>query len=232
MFGKIIKMLGIGLAVSTQTSAANLPTPYKDDSINFMYNLLFCDEPSLFNKTNGGETTNWEEALFVNPNEDSIRSLAEHSEVESRIRILAYNWLRKNEKPIQKGVLLGVIIEVPLEGGLDTLAAYSDGRVRYINQTGKLSVVEVGGSKDIEKLAKELISVSIPVIQKIGPWEEGRLPPPKKGSIRMTFLVSDGLYFGEGPLVLMQKDSMAAPVISKAIELLQTVVDRTLENQN
>jgi hypothetical protein len=43
--------------------------------------------------------------------------LAENIEEESRVRILAYNWLRENKSTITKGILLGVIIEVPLEGG-------------------------------------------------------------------------------------------------------------------
>lgn len=231
MIRKILNLFGIGLVVSTQANALELPKPYAEDSVNFMYNLLFCDEPSLFNKTNNGKSSYWEEALFVKPNEKSVRELAENTEEESRVRALAYNWLRENQKPLTKGIVLGVIVEVPLDGGLDTLAAYSDGRVRYINQTGKLTVVELGGSAELEKLAKELVDVSVPVVKKIGPWEKNRLPPPSKGNIRMTFLVSDGLYFGEGPLAIMQKEPMAAPVINKAVQLLQTVVNTTLENQ-
>lgn len=231
MISKILKVFGVGLVVSTQANAIEMPKPYKEDSVNFLYNLLFCDEPSLFDIANGGNPTYWEEALFSSPNESRVRELAESTEEESRVRVLAYNWLRKNKKPLTKGVLLGVIVEVPLEGGLDTLAAYSDGRVRYINQTGKLTVVESGGSAEIEKLAKELVGVSIPVVKKIGPWENVRLPPPAKGNIRMTFLVSDGLYFGEGPLAMMQKEPMAAPVINKAVQLLQSVVNTTLENK-
>lgn len=231
MIGRLLRLFGIGVAVSAQASALELPAPYSKDSVNFMYNLLFCDEPSLFNKFGEGEPTYWEKALFLDPNEKNVRGVAENIEEESRVRVLAYNWLRKNNKSLAKGILLGVIVEVPLEGGLDTLAAYSDGRVRYINQTGKLTVVELGGSKEIEVLAKELVNVSVPVVKKVGPWGKDRLPPPEEGNIRMTFLVSDGLYFGEGPLAIMQSEPMAAPVISKAIQLLQTVVNTTLENQ-
>ena len=231
MIGKFLKIFGIGVAISTQADAIELPTPYDKESVNFMYNLLFCDEPSLFNKSGDGSPAYWEETLFVSPNEKNVRALAENTNEESRVRALAYNWLRKNKKTLTKGILLGVIVEVPLEGGLDTLAAYSDGRVRYINQTGKLTVVELGGSVSIEKLAKELVEVSTPVVQKLGPWEKDRLPSPAAGNIRLTFLVSDGLYFGEGPLNIMQGEPMAAPIIRKAIELLQAVVNTTIEEQ-
>jgi hypothetical protein len=46
----------------------------------------------------------------------------------------------------------------------------------------------------------------------------------------LTFIVSDGLYFGQGPFEMMKNDSMAAPVVNKSIELLQAVINKTLEN--
>jgi hypothetical protein len=62
------------------------------------------------------------------------------------------------------------------------------------------------------------------VVEKIGPWGKPRLAAPKAGNIRLSFLVSDGLYFGEGPFELMQREPLAAPTIQKAVELLQLVV--------
>jgi len=41
----------------------------------------------------------------------------------------------------------------------------------------------------------------------------------------MTFLVSDGLYFGEGPFGALQQDRMAGPVLAKATQLLQRAVE-------
>jgi hypothetical protein len=62
-------------------------------------------------------------------------------------------------------------------------------------------------------------------VSQIGPWEKRRLPPPKLGYIRMSFVVSDGLYFGEGPFEVMQNDAMAGPIVQRAGELLRAVVD-------
>lgn len=208
----------------TQVHAMNLPAPYKTDEANFIYNLLFCDEPSMFVPKDQSTPADWEIALFSNPNEKEIRKIAENTKQESRVRVLAYNWLRNNTHSVPKGLLLGVIVEVSLENGLDVLAAYPDGRVRYINQTGKMTIIE-GGAPAIESLANELVTKSNVVVSSIGPWDKARLPAPSRGTIRLTFLVSDGLYFGEGPFSLMQKDPMAAPVINKAVELLQAVVN-------
>jgi hypothetical protein len=123
---------------------------------------------------------------------------------------------------------LGVIVEVFLKQGLDVLAAYPDGRVRYLNQSGKIAVFE-GGPPQVEALAKELVAVSQAVVNKIGPWEEKRLAPPRRGNARMTFLVSDGLYFGEGRFHVLQQDAMGGPVLAKAAELLQHAVDAALK---
>jgi len=115
-----------------------------------------------------------------------------------------------------------VIVEVPLASGLDTLAAFSEGGVRYVNQSGKLLVIE--GVADVLPLVKRLIAASEPVVSRIGPWDKPRLAPPKLGNVRLTFLVSDGLYFGEGPMSVMQGDAMAGPIIGQATQLLQAVV--------
>jgi hypothetical protein len=45
----------------------------------------------------------------------------------------------------------------------------------------------------------------------------------------MTFLVSDGLYFGEGPFETLQKDALGGPVLAKAAQLLQLVVEMGLK---
>ena len=44
MICKILNLFCIGLVVSTQANTLELPKPYAEDSVNFMYNLLFCDE--------------------------------------------------------------------------------------------------------------------------------------------------------------------------------------------
>ena len=119
-------------------------------------------------------------------------------------------------------MLLGVIVEVPLDGGLDVLAAYSEGGVRYLNRSGKLAVFE--GIEALQPLVRDLLTASEAVVARIGPWDKPRRPPPTSGSVRLTFLVSDGLYFGEGPISVMQRDPMAGPVIERAAELLSSVV--------
>jgi hypothetical protein len=42
--------------------------------------------------------------------------------------------------------------------------------------------------------------------------------------MRMTFLVSDGPYFGEGPPAKFLEDRCGAPVVMAALELVQVAV--------
>lgn len=227
MFRKLLALVGVvGIGGNV---AAGTPgyAPYKQPEINHIYNLLFCDDFEAFRPKSDSNPAPWQVTLFHTPvNPEQVRTLAEDIHAEGRIRALAYTWLRSHGHPVPKQVLLGVIVEVPLDGGLDVLAAFTDGGVRYINQTGKLAVVE-GGLPETGPVVSQLLQASQSTISRIGPWEKGRLPPPKNGNIRLTFLVSDGLYFGEGPMSVMLQEPLAAPVIQQATKLLQMVVNST-----
>ena len=112
-----------------------------------------------------------------------------------------------------------MIIEVGLEHGLDTLAAYKDLRVRYINQSGKMIIWETR-KPIIDTKIRKLFQEAQPIIEKIGPWNKPRLSPPPAGMMRLTFLVNDGLYFGEGTMRDLGRSPLAGPVVTAATELL------------
>jgi len=128
---------------------------------------------------------------------------------------------------VPSGCLLGVILEWPQENGLDVLAAFPDGRIRYINHTEKLAIVD-STPLDLVEQADELLRVSQHIVDRSGPWDRPRLPPPKGDLIRMNFLVSDGLYFGQGSYSALMADPFAPPVINAAILLLEMLVDGAL----
>jgi hypothetical protein len=202
-------------------------SPYGLEASNEIYNLLFCDDPKAFAPRPGETPADWQAALFTEPESaDRVRALAGDASMDARVRVLACAWLRTHGHAVEGKDLLGVIVEVPLDGGLDTLAAFADEGVRYINQTGKMSIFE-GPIAALSPRVKRLFEASRAVVARIGPWDKARMPPPRRGHVRLTFLVSDGLYFGEGELSVFQRDSMAGPVIHAASELLQQVVALT-----
>ena len=223
MIRKLFATLGLGVSKASGAVAAPPYSPYSKEATNEIYNLLFCDDMSSFSPKAGQRPVPWQAALFSDPPDIlALESLATDSSQEGRTRSLAYWRLRSVGKTVPTKALLGVIVEIPLAAGLDTLAAYSDGGVRYINQTGKMAVFE--GIASLQPLVQDLFSASQTVVDRIGPWERARLPPPKSGNIRLTFLVSDGLYFGEGSTPQMQRDPVAGQIIQNASALLAQVV--------
>jgi len=198
--------------------------PYKDSSTNLVYELLFCDNLDLY-KNNSQQPDNYPWDILFSADTAGLEKIIADPEVESRIKILAYNKLLFNGQKADKKELLGVIVEIGLDNGLDVLASFKDGTARYINQTGKMIIWET--SDDISNdLTNKLFDDSYKVVVKIGPWDKPRRPSPEKAIVRITFLVSDGLYFGEGPIDVLFSDPMAGPALSSATDLMKYLTEK------
>ncbi len=204
--------------------------PYQDEAINKMYHILFCDDADAFRAVSESPNDRFAPLFAPRFDEAKLRALADDVGVESRLRLLAVNRLRAEGRDTGPKQLHGIVAEVALDGGLDTLAAYADGRVRYINQTGKMSIIEGQVPELIDKITK-LFDAAKPLVARIGPWDKDRLPPPTKGNVRLSFLVSDGLYFGNGPMEQLSRDPLGGPVLLAAAELLNATVEFALAAQ-
>ena len=181
---------------------------YPDRARNEIYNLLFADDV---------------DALKPAAPEADLAAVAADHDAESRVRAVAYRRLRAEGKtPAGDPPLLGTIVEIALDEGLDTLAAYADGRIRYINHAGSMSMVEDG--TPLRAQVDGLLLASQSVVGKIGPWTGERLPPPPTGQARLTFLVGGDIYFGQAPLEALAGDPMAGPVLNTATALLSALV--------
>jgi hypothetical protein len=223
-------LIAFGMAVTT-TISTPMDGPYKDEATNLIYQLLFCDRPQLFKEDHNAKLEPpWSTLFSEPPNPGAIAKLAADKHQESRVRALAYDELRAAGKRVPKKEYLGTIIEVRLHGGLDTLAVFADGSVRYINQSGKVIVVDATPNP-FDREIQTVIQASKPLVAVMGPWEKDRLSAPKEGNIRLTFLVSDGLYFGEGSMESMQREPLAAPLISAGTTLVLRLIEKTTNSQ-
>lgn len=169
----------------------------------------------------------WETLLSDNPNKTKLKAIAIDKSLEGRHRMLAYNLLSANGETTNEKELLGVIVEVALPQGLDVLAAFSDESARYINHSEKIIVWETQTEQSNE-LTNKLFSDSKIVVNQIGPWDKERKPFATKGMVRMTFLVSNGLYFGEGSFEALQREPMAGDVINSAMQLMTYLTQQAL----
>jgi len=220
------KLLAAIMALFVGTPAVAAPVqsgPYKDAAANRIYNLLFCDDYEAF-RPSGDAKGPWAVLFAEHPDVSAIQSLANDTTSESRVRALAFNWLRSHNVPVPPKIVLGIIVEVSNEDGHDTLAAYADGRVRYINHNESMGFFE-GEPADVTKGAQDLVAAAEPLVKVIGPWDKARLPAPVRDHVRLSFIVSDGLYFGEGPTDVIASDRMSGPLFLQAAHLLVSVVN-------
>jgi hypothetical protein len=77
-------------------------------------------------------------------------------------------------------------------------------------------------------LTNQLFSQSMKIVQQIGPWDQPRRPHPPQGNLRISFLVSGGLYFGEGPMNALFGDPMAGPALMTAAQLMTYLTEMVL----
>ncbi len=206
----------------------SLPKPYHDASLNLIYNLLFCDHIGLY-KQNSTQQDHypWSTLFSEKSNISDLEKIIDDDKAESRVKILAYNLLRERGEHVNTKKLLGVIVEVGLDQGLDVLASFRDGGARYINHTGKMIIWETSNATS-EAFTNQLFADSENIVKQIGPYDKPRRPHPVRGMVRLTFLVSDGLYFGEGPITFMFNDTLAGPALMSATKLMQFLTENAI----
>ncbi|MBI3437543.1 MAG: hypothetical protein HY054_02610 [Proteobacteria bacterium] len=195
--------------------------PYPTEMANHFYSLLFCDIPQNFWAWAEGPA----QPIFATSfNEKAVRALAEDKNGESRIRALAYRRLRLEGCAVPQRLLLGVVVETPLPRGLDALAAYVDGRVRYLHGSGK----EVAVEHDVVAMRgprQALLRGAQDVVDELTPLQELRWPPPKAPNVRVTSVVSDGLYVGEANMGELTQDPLGGPILRATSDLMTAVID-------
>lgn len=120
-----------------------------------------------------------------------LKRVAEAPGVETRVRLWAWHALRKlgvRAEGTSADEVLGVVIELPLPLGVDTLAAYRDGTVRYVNQGGDILIFDGKEPKGLRRARRLLDRAQAQVAGM--PFAPRRLPP--KTRLRCTLLTRQG----------------------------------------
>lgn len=147
-------------------------------------------------------------------------------DIESLHYVQAWHFLRSHgvqpDPSIAKD-LLGVVLEVPMEGGLDVLAAYADHHAAYLNFNGS-GTLWLRPDHSLDPLIDSVLLEGAQIIQRIGAWKEPRRPAPALGDIRINLISPAGLHFGEGPLNLATDNPMTRPIWGASTALLQAIV--------
>jgi len=157
------------------------------------------------------------------------QQIAESPGLEPRHYLQAWHFLRQQGHAPSPDVakrLLGVVVEVALNEGLDLLAAYPDHSARYYNYSGA-GVVWEHPDASLDPVIDELLQASARVVVKIGPWEKARPAMPPAGHVRLSFLTSSGLHFGQGAMDVISRDPLGGEVLHKASNLMQALIAKS-----
>jgi hypothetical protein len=204
--------------------------PYADSAINLVYHLLFCDNIELYKTNTPVPLTYPFDILYAETSDaTNLQKIIDDNESDPRVKILACNRLLASGRKPGKKELFAVIVEIGLDNGLDVLASFNNGTARYINQMSKLLIWETTDEMS-NQLTEDLFAKSRQIVEQIGPWDQPRRPHPAKGSVRISFLVSDGLYFGEAPVDVLFSDPLASPALAAATALLKYLTEKSLQS--
>jgi len=157
-----------------------------------------------------------------------LRQVLELPNLESRHYLQAWHELRRlGVQPTTEAKrLLGVVVEVALDEGLDLLAAYADHSVRYFNFSGA-AVIWEHPDESLDRYIDNLLVAASGILEKVGPWEGHRPPAPPKGHARLNMMTPGGLFFGQGPISVLSRDPLAAPAILAATELMKVLIQKS-----
>jgi hypothetical protein len=156
------------------------------------------------------------------------------ADAESRQTLQAWHSLRalgEAPPPGEAKRVLGVVLEVHVDAGLDVLAAYADHTARFLSHGGGVIVWEAH-EPALDERIDALLRAGQTVTDRIGPWTEPRRGPPPKGDVRLNFLTPSGLHFGEGGFDELDRDPLAHPVIVSGTVLMQALTERTRTEVN
>lgn len=190
-----------------------------------LYNCLFADNSEYFKAMNDNECISW---IYKGqkPSSEQLEMWANDESIESRIRFLNLYSAMKIGLKIQRKLYFGTVLEIPMHGGYDILAFYSDKSARYYNYSGS-SIIYENGNDAIENAVNKANEISIKVCNVIGPWDGKRLDRPTGSIARFTYLMSDGLYFGNGPLPEISKDPMGSAIMISGAELMHVMIEQS-----
>jgi hypothetical protein len=122
---------------------------------------------------------------------ECLRGILDSPSVETRVQLWVWSALRGlGESPDPKAAfeVLGAIIETPMSGAYDTLAAYVDGTARYLNYSGK-AIFWDAPDPGVKQLCQAMVSSTIPASG--GAKPRTKLSLPRKG-IQVTLLTRSG----------------------------------------
>lgn len=148
---------------------------------------------------------------------------------ESRLWLQAWTLAREVGLPLSdtSDRARGVVVEMGLEAGVDTVAGYDDGSARYLNQTGGGVFWEAQAIPDVVIVSAidALLAAGQAVVDGQAPLTLARPGPPVHGAAAITVLTEAGFHVGTGPADELSQDRLGGPVFDAAVALMIALID-------
>lgn len=160
--------------------------------------------------------------------EAALRAVLDTPDLESRQYLQAWSCLRQLDRDALTGRperLFGVVLDVPLEQGWDTLAAYDDHTARYLNHGGGVIVWDVRDPA-MDALIDALLDTARPLLATVDAWESAR-PALTAEHARISMLTAEGLHFTDGAIDTIADGAGTAPVFAAGAVLMSALIDRS-----
>jgi hypothetical protein len=120
----------------------------------------------------------------------------------------------------------GVVVDVALDQGVDTVAGFADGTARYLNHSGA-AVIWEAPDLDVAARVEVLLAAAAPILDLAGPIDGGSPTPPAAGYAQVAVLAGDAVHTGAGPFEALARDPLGGPVIRAAFELMTLLMERS-----
>lgn len=128
-----------------------------------------------------------------------LKGILARPSIETRIQLWVWSALRElGVQPGQKLAfeILGVVLEVPMHGAYDTLAAYQDGSARYLNFSGSVIFWDKP-DEAVATLCHALLQSAVAAGSRAKPRMSFSLP---KSGIQLSLLTRSEAYAVTDPL--------------------------------
>jgi hypothetical protein len=148
---------------------------------------------------------------------------------ETRLWLQAWTLARQVGLPLSdtSDRARGVVVEMGLDEGVDTVAGFDDGSARYLNQAGGGVFWDGQANPDLVIVAAidALLAAGQEVVDGKAPLAALRPAPPARGAITITILTEEGFRVGMGPADELSQDRLGAPVFDAAVALMIALID-------
>lgn len=161
-----------------------------------------------------------------------LRRVADMQSVDSLITLWAWNTLRAwgqlpDDDIAQK--VLGVVMEVGLDRGMDVMAAYEDGTSRYVSKTGSMIVWDDHGDHNND-LARKIVAAAQAIVNQLPASTAEAVT--STGKVQFSVLTVGGIRGIIAPMnELSRAASLLSPLFNASKELLISLIKTVEESK-